>query len=118
MIRSDGSLESLLLKIRPAKAAPEFFNTIDPVTDISPQCEHRGLALPRMTEVDLVATGWVTALDFYEALLAGLGAPEWQGRNVNALIDSMIVGRINKIDPPMVVQISNWTMRAKPRAML
>jgi len=78
----------------------------DPVADISPRCEYPGMTLSRLTEVDLVATGWITALDFYEALLAALGAPEWHGRSVDALVDSMIVGRVNKIDPPMVVRIS------------
>ena len=64
------------------------------------------MTMSTVAEVDLVAAEWVTALDFYEALLAALGAPEWHGRNVNALMDSMIFGGINKIDPPMVVRIS------------
>ena len=64
------------------------------------------MTMSTVAEIDLVAAEWVTALDFYEALLAALGAPESHGRNVNALMDSMIFGGINKIDPPMVVRIS------------
>jgi len=41
----------------------------------------------------------------YDALLAGLGAPDWHGRNVNALVDSMIYGDINAIEPPFAVRI-------------
>lgn len=58
-----------------------------------------------MTEIDLTASGWITPLDFYEALLAALGAPEWHGRNVNALMESMMFGNINKVDPPMIVHV-------------
>ncbi|CAN5471390.1 hypothetical protein BH10PSE14_BH10PSE14_27520 [soil metagenome] len=53
----------------------------------------------------MTASGWTTALDFYEALLAALGAPDWHGRNVNALMESMIFGNINKVGPPMVVHV-------------
>ena len=62
-----------------------------------------------MTEVvkliRLDASGWRKPLDFYEALLESLGAPEWHGRNVNALIDSMVYGCINKLEPPYKIAI-------------
>lgn len=58
-----------------------------------------------MTEIDLTASGWITPLDFYEALLSALGAPDWHGRNVNALLDSMIFGNINRVEPPMTVHV-------------
>ncbi len=43
---------------------------------------------------------WQTEADFIEAVLAGVGAPPWHGRNYNALRDSFVYGHINEIDPP------------------
>jgi RNAse (barnase) inhibitor barstar len=59
-----------------------------------------------MNFIDLDAHQWKTALDFYEALLSALGAPRWHGRNINALIDSMIYGGINEIEPPLTIRIT------------
>ncbi len=58
-----------------------------------------------MQTIELDATNWTTALDLYDALLAALGAPEWHGRNLNALTDSMIWGGINEVEPPYTIQI-------------
>jgi RNAse (barnase) inhibitor barstar len=58
-----------------------------------------------MREINLDATNWVTVHDFYDALLSVLGAPDEHGRNINALIDSMVWGGINKIDPPYSIHI-------------
>jgi hypothetical protein len=60
-----------------------------------------------MNFIDIDASGWETALDFYEAILAAIGAPRWHGRNVNALIDSMIYGGISELEPPFTVRITN-----------
>jgi RNAse (barnase) inhibitor barstar len=60
-----------------------------------------------MNVIDLDANDWKTALDFYEAILAAIGAPRWHGRNVNALIDSMIYGGISELEPPFTVRITN-----------
>jgi RNAse (barnase) inhibitor barstar len=59
-----------------------------------------------MNFVQLDASHWKTGLDFYEALLAALGAPSWHGRNINALIDSMIYDGINTIGPPLTIRIT------------
>lgn len=59
-----------------------------------------------MTTIQLDAAGWCSALDFYDALLAGLLAPDWHGRNIDALINSMIVGAINKVEAPYRVAIT------------
>lgn len=56
-----------------------------------------------MTDIELDASGWVTADDFSAALFAGLGAPSWHGTSINALVDSMIYGGINDIVPPFRV---------------
>jgi RNAse (barnase) inhibitor barstar len=59
----------------------------------------------RMIELD--GREWRTVEDFYRALLAALGAPSWHGGNVNALVDSMIWGGINAVEPPYTVRILN-----------
>ncbi|WP_374652200.1 barstar family protein [Rhizorhabdus sp.] len=59
-----------------------------------------------MKVIELDAGGWLTPLDFYDALLASLGAPERHGRNINALIDSMIVGDINSVEAPYGVVVT------------
>ncbi|HTW36102.1 MAG TPA: barstar family protein [Rhizomicrobium sp.] len=59
-----------------------------------------------MNFVDLDASQWKTPLDFYEALLAALGAPRWHGRNINALIDSMVYGGICELEPPLIVRVT------------
>ena len=56
-----------------------------------------------MTIVELNAFRWTGSEDFYSALLAGIGAPDWHGRNINALVDSMIYGEINAVEQPFRV---------------
>jgi RNAse (barnase) inhibitor barstar len=58
-----------------------------------------------MQLVELDGTRWVTVQDFYEALLDALGAPRWHGANLNALVDSMIYGGINTLEPPYTIQV-------------
>ena len=38
--------------------------------------------------------------DYFAQLLPQVEAPEWHGRNLNALADSLVTGSINKIEPP------------------
>ena len=58
-----------------------------------------------MRTIELDATRWTTAWDFYNALLPALGAPTWHGQNINALIDSVIWGGINAVEPPFTIRI-------------
>jgi len=58
--------------------------------------------------IQLDASNWKTVLDFYEALLAALGSPHWHGRSIDALIDSMIWGGINEVDPPYKVVVVGY----------
>ena len=67
-----------------------------------------------MRIIELDATEWKTVLDFYEALLPELGAPEWHGRSVDALIDSMIWGGINALEPPFKVRVLHLASAPKP----
>jgi RNAse (barnase) inhibitor barstar len=56
--------------------------------------------------IALNGSRWENASDFYEAYLAAVGAPEWHGRNLDPLWDSLIGGDINQRNPPFHVQIS------------
>ncbi|GGZ96748.1 hypothetical protein GCM10008090_01230 [Arenicella chitinivorans] len=38
--------------------------------------------------------------DYFSQLLPQVGAPDWHGRNLNALADSLVTGGINKLEPP------------------
>jgi hypothetical protein len=61
-----------------------------------------------MRTIELDASGWKTPLEFYDALLAALGAPEWHGQSINALADTMIWSdETNAVKPPYVVTIRN-----------
>lgn len=59
--------------------------------------------------IELDATKWKTVHHFYDALLSELSAPALHGHNINALVDSMIWGGMNKIEAPYLVKISNST---------
>ena len=66
-----------------------------------------------MRIIDLDAIRWKTVLDFYNALLASIGAPAWHGESPDALVDSMIWGGINAVEPPYTVQISGLSTAPK-----
>jgi hypothetical protein len=66
-----------------------------------------------MRIIKLDATNWKTAIDFYGALLAAIGAPAWHGESPDALVDSMIWGGINAVEPPYTVRISGLSATPK-----
>jgi len=53
------------------------------------------------------AQSWASSTDFYEAVLPKLHAPEWHGRNLDALWDSIAHGGINGLAPPFALRIFN-----------
>lgn len=59
-----------------------------------------------MKTIEIDGRQWRDPLDFYKGLLAALRAPDWHGRNINALIDSIIVGSINEIEPPYRIRVT------------
>jgi RNAse (barnase) inhibitor barstar len=74
-------------------------------------------------EIVLDAGMWIGIDDFYAALLPALGAPDWHGRNLNALADSMVTGGINAVEPPYAIRLIHTQrivepMRAQLRAFL
>ena len=58
----------------------------------------------------LDGANWETEADFLEALLAGVEAPAWHGRNYNALHDSFVTGSVNGLEPPY-----DFIIRLPPR---
>ena len=48
-----------------------------------------------------------TEEDFYDMFLPQVKAPEWHGRNLDALTDSVVTGDINSIEPPYIIRNIN-----------
>ena len=61
-----------------------------------------------MREIVLDGSSWRSSEDVYRSFLAAVGAPPWHGHNFNALRDSIAVGRINEIDVPYTIKITNF----------
>ena len=59
-----------------------------------------------MQEIILSGAQWTAPDDFYNALLSSLGAPGWDGHNLDALWDSITGADINEVNPPFRVQIA------------
>lgn len=66
----------------------------DPLRTLHPLWKGRVMAIV------LDGQDWETEGDFIEAVLAGVEAPAWHGRNYNALRDSFVTGSINGFEPP------------------
>ena len=62
-----------------------------------------------MKELTLDGAGWTTNDDVYSAFFLAVGAPEWHGRNFDALNDSIANGSINKVDVPYRLVLKNTT---------
>lgn len=59
-----------------------------------------------MRTITLDANKWGVPGDFCDAIVAGLGAPDWHGRNLDALADSISGGQINAVEPPYAIIIT------------
>ena len=57
----------------------------------------------RIIEMD--ASQWKWRTDLYDTILPLLGAPDWHGRNMNALTESIVWGEINTVEPPYTLRI-------------
>jgi RNAse (barnase) inhibitor barstar len=69
-----------------------------------------------MTEIQLDASNWRDREDFYDALLPALGAPEWHGRNLDALNDTIGGDGINAVHLPYRIAIVG--LNAAPEELL
>jgi RNAse (barnase) inhibitor barstar len=57
--------------------------------------------------------GCATSEDVYAKILAGLQAPDWHGRNLDALWDSVTGVEINGLSPPYRVEINGYGVLQK-----
>ena len=53
-----------------------------------------------MKDIILDSARWSTKDDVYDAFFRAVGAPEWHGRNFDALRDSIARGLINQVECP------------------
>ncbi len=53
-----------------------------------------------MRELILDASVWKTKDDVYDSFFKAVGSPEWHGRNLDALNDSIVGGQINAVEIP------------------
>ena len=76
-----------------------------------------------MRRIELNASGWRSKDDLWDALLAGLGAPDWHGRSLDALWDSLTedaayclaAGRqINRVQPPFEIHVADVAGLPRP----
>ncbi len=63
-----------------------------------------------MKELILDGSTFATRNDVYDAFFQAVGAPEWHGRNFDALHDSICTGEINAIEVPYCVVIKNRSL--------
>ncbi|MGA2857719.1 MAG: barstar family protein [Candidatus Sulfotelmatobacter sp.] len=61
-----------------------------------------------MTELILDASTWKTRDDVYTSFFKAVGAPEWHGRNLDALNDSISTGGINAVEVPYKLVIQHY----------
>lgn len=61
-----------------------------------------------MRELTLDGSTWHTRDDVYDAFFKAVGAPDWHGRNLDALNDSIANGDINKIEVPYRLIIRHY----------
>src|SRR5215470_934530 len=68
----------------------------------------RQLSWCGMRELVLNGAEWATKDDVYNAFFRAVGAPEWHGRNLDALADSISGGSINQVEVPYRLVIKNY----------
>ena len=61
-----------------------------------------------MKELVLDGAQWATKDDLYDAFFRAVGAPEWHGRNFDALNDSIATGSINEVEVPYRLVIRHY----------
>ena len=96
----------LTLLITYSKGAP-FYNAISSTMILC------------MREIVLNGADWGSTNDVYEAFFRAVGAPDWHGRNLDALADSIRGGSINQVEVPYRLVIKSYERvgpDAKPMA--
>ena len=67
-----------------------------------------GGAVFRVKVVHCDLAGCTTSQDVYERVLSVLDAPDWHGRNLDALWDSVAGGGINGLVPPYRIEVDGF----------
>jgi RNAse (barnase) inhibitor barstar len=67
-----------------------------------------------MKVITLDASAWRSPDDFYSAILPQLGAPDWHGRSLDALNDSLGGGDVNSLEPPFKVEVAGSEALPEP----
>jgi len=63
-----------------------------------------------MKELTLDGARWTTKDDVYDAFFRAVGAPDWHGRNFDALNDSIANGSINEVEIPYRLVLKNYDL--------
>lgn len=61
-----------------------------------------------MKELPLDGTKWQSTDDVYNSFFRAVGAPDWHGRNLDALNDSIANGSINQLEVPYRLVITRY----------
>ncbi len=75
-----------------------------------------------MDEIQLDGAAWQTNDDFYDVYLTAVGAPtwhgrNWDGRNLDAVWDSLMGGDINRRSPPFRFRITGLERMVRKRVV-
>jgi RNAse (barnase) inhibitor barstar len=61
-----------------------------------------------LKELPLDGAKWQSKDDVYDSFFRAVGAPDWHGRNLDALNDSIAHGSINQVEVPYRLVIKNY----------
>ena len=61
-----------------------------------------------MQQIIMDGANWTVPDDVYDAFFKAVGAPSWHGRNFNAVREGIAVGRINSLEVPYSINITNY----------
>jgi RNAse (barnase) inhibitor barstar len=61
-----------------------------------------------LKELPLDGTKWQSKDDVYNSFFRAVGAPDWHGRNLDALNDSIANGSINQVEVPYRLVITSY----------
>lgn len=70
-----------------------------------------------MDSITFRASNWNTSAQVYDDLLGWLGAPDWHGRNLDALWDGLTGGLMGRA-PPYVIRVTDVAAAPPPVAAL
>lgn len=62
-----------------------------------------------MRELVIDAKNWIEPDDVYDLFFRAVGAPQWHGRNLNALRESITQGGINAVQVPYLIRVKNYS---------